>query len=278
MRSVTATVDYLIDPEVASLDQLLWFRNTAHSKLLAATWHRSATHEVELFTAESCIHPKQINMGPFTRNDPSWKHSVHELCWWVKYCHPSGSGSWWLRLIVYYQNHIKTGPWHSKPPTLSPKRVGSIGSQETPASLSQTLETALAAAGANVSINVLEIGYPIVSIKITSTTTSTAASCPGNPVCGGLVGQCVMENDANESTLRCQCSETYAGEACDLRVCPMCENNGTCKSGAQDPTSKWTCACPEGYQGISAFDSSRFSWTFFSYSRGIASWRLGGPR
>ena len=38
LRSVTATVDYVIDPKDLSMDEMLWLTNTAHSNLLSDTW------------------------------------------------------------------------------------------------------------------------------------------------------------------------------------------------------------------------------------------------
>ena len=40
-RSVSATVDYVIDPPALSMDEMLWLTNTAHSNLLSESWwHR----------------------------------------------------------------------------------------------------------------------------------------------------------------------------------------------------------------------------------------------
>ena len=37
-RSVSATVDYVIDPPTHSMDEMLWLTNTAHSNLLSESW------------------------------------------------------------------------------------------------------------------------------------------------------------------------------------------------------------------------------------------------
>lgn len=154
--SVSATVDYVIDPPTHSMDEMLWLTNTAHSNLLS----------------------------------------------------------------------------------------------ETSASLSQKIELAMASTGASVSVTVIEIGQPSVSISSETTTSpsTTTAYCPGNPVCGGISGQCVVAVNDSRSW-RCECSETYDGEACEIRTCPRCQNNGTCVSGTQSPHSQWSCDCPEGFQG-----------------------------
>lgn len=156
--SVSATVDYVIDPPALSMDEMLWLTNTAHSNLLS----------------------------------------------------------------------------------------------ETSASLSQKIERAMASTGASVSVTVIDIGQPSVSISETTTSprspSTTTAYCPGNPVCGGISGQCVVAVNDSRSW-RCECGETYDGEACELRTCPRCENNGTCVRGTQSPHSEWSCECPEGFQG-----------------------------
>ena len=46
--------------------------------------------------------------------------------------------------------------------------------------------------------------------------------------------QCVVAVNDSRSW-RCECSETYDGEACEIRTCPRCQNNGTCVSGTQSP-------------------------------------------
>lgn len=154
--SVSATVDYVIDPPALSMDEMLWLTNTAHSNLMS----------------------------------------------------------------------------------------------ETSASLSQKIELAMASTGASVSVTVLEIGQVSVSIKETTSTSpsTTTAYCPGNPVCGGISGQCIVAVNDSRSW-RCECIETYDGEACEIRTCPRCQNNGTCVSGTQSPHSQWSCECLEGFQG-----------------------------
>ncbi|OLP85976.1 Tenascin-R [Symbiodinium microadriaticum] len=49
--------------------------------------------------------------------------------------------------------------------------------------------------------------------------------------------------DKMNEVLGCLKSETYNGSACDERVCPVCQNNGT------NLTAEWTCDCPITHQG-----------------------------
>ena len=134
--------------------------------------------------------------------------------------------------------------------------------QETSDSLGQKIQLAMATTGSAVSVTIIEIGHPSVSIKTTETTSTapstTTAYCPGNPVCGGISGECVEAVNDTSRSWHCECSETYDGEACEIRRCPRCLNNGTCVSGTQSPNSEWGCECPEGYQGTLAVLSHIF--------------------
>jgi len=65
--------------------------------------------------------------------------------------------------------------------------------------------------------------------------------CPGDDPCNGL-GTCV-EGEG------CVCDVTYGNATCLERVCPECQQNGTCIPGDQTLTSTWTCDCPSPYTG-----------------------------
>jgi len=66
--------------------------------------------------------------------------------------------------------------------------------------------------------------------------------CPGDEPCNGL-GTCV-EGEG------CVCDVTYGNATCLTRVCPECQQNGTCIPGEQTLTSTWTCDCPYPYTGM----------------------------
>eukprot|EP00438_Fugacium_kawagutii_P031941 Skav201882 [mRNA] locus=scaffold550:258028:260162:- [translate_table: standard] len=113
----------------------------------------------------------------------------------------------------------------------------------------ESLELKIHVAMGSSLVSLTEISQPSVAMATTAApSTSTSTYCPGHPVCGGIFGQCV----ADDGSWRCQCSETYEGEACELRACPSC-NNGTCIPGTQSPHSPWTCECPEGSHGTSSW-------------------------
>jgi len=145
-------------------------------------------------------------------------------------------------------------------PYETPKEVGLSASRNLEAETVQTftvrLETAVARAGVpNLTLNVTVVAPPSVDAK--TTTTTTTLYCPGEPPCGGAnYGTCVMAPPAYTpgpgDLYRwwiCICEETYNGSACDERICPVCQNNGTCASGGQNLTAEWTCDCPITHQG-----------------------------
>ncbi|CAE7273823.1 TNR [Symbiodinium sp. CCMP2592] len=143
-------------------------------------------------------------------------------------------------------------------PYETPKEVGLSASRNLESETVQTftvrLETAVARAGVpNLSLNVTVVAPPSVDAK--TTTTTTTLYCPGEPPCGGAnYGTCVMAPPGYTPGDQyrwwiCNCEETYNGSACDERVCPVCQNNGTCASGEQNLTAEWTCDCPITHQG-----------------------------
>ena len=68
-----------------------------------------------------------------------------------------------------------------------------LGLQESLQSLGQTLELALVSAGVPLSLNVTQLGDFALAEKTTTTsTTTTTLYCPGEPVCGGIQGDCVV--------------------------------------------------------------------------------------
>ena len=66
-------------------------------------------------------------------------------------------------------------------------------------------------------------------------------SCPGDVPCNDL-GTCV------EGAV-CACDVTCGNATCLERVCPECQQNGTCIPGGQTLTSTWTCDCPSPCSG-----------------------------
>ncbi|CAJ1377082.1 unnamed protein product [Effrenium voratum] len=111
-------------------------------------------------------------------------------------------------------------------------------------SLGQTLELALVSAGVPLSLNVTQLGDFALAEKTTTTsTTTTTLYCPGEPVCGGIQGDCVVAPPGDPRHWVCQCQETYDGENCSERICPSCQNNGTCDEGL------WGCNCTAEFQG-----------------------------
>ncbi|CAE7339204.1 Tnn [Symbiodinium natans] len=76
--------------------------------------------------------------------------------------------------------------------------------------------------------------------------------CPGDPPCGGATyGTCnrASPGDPLRRAWICECEETFNGSACDERICPVCQNNGTCVGEGQNLTAEWTCECPSTHQG-----------------------------
>jgi len=128
------------------------------------------------------------------------------------------------------------------PPERSPELfpVAMVKLQNQQSFLQQTLDSALVGTG----LVVLVLNAEVTSGPApTTSSTSSTTLCPGLPTCMGK-GKC--ERLFN---WQCVCEDTYSGLDCSRRICPSCQNNGSCVEGGQDLESPWTCKCPEHFVG-----------------------------
>lgn len=128
------------------------------------------------------------------------------------------------------------------PPERSPELfpVAMVKLENQQSFLQQTLDSALVGTG----LVVLVLNAEVTSGPApTTSSTSSTTLCPGLPTCMGK-GKC--ERLFN---WQCVCEDTYNGLDCSERICPSCQNNGSCLEGGQDLESPWTCNCPEPFVG-----------------------------
>ena len=62
-------------------------------------------------------------------------------------------------------------------------------------------------------------------------------------------GTCFDDNGSTKYT--CECSEKYAGEKCEIEICPKnnCLNGGICTGNLNDGDVEEFCNCPDRYKG-----------------------------
>ncbi|CAK9073893.1 unnamed protein product, partial [Durusdinium trenchii] len=236
-------------------------RSTTSTSSTATTSSSSITHSSSTATTTS-TGPDYIISGSISIELSNWTDEAVEEGLRNGIAEVAGVDPSWVRVTLPEpgeERRLSSSPMTvdytiDLPPSLDMAAVAKVRTQireEPLSSFGETLSDALDLAGAEVVLVLRAVETPWIEVETTPppSTTSTTLFCPGEPVCGGLHGVCEATEEPSKPW-QCSCSETYAGPSCAERVCPSCENNGTCSNESQDASGgNWACDCPAGFQG-----------------------------